>query len=156
MKLYELKNVYFVHMHTKFQLSSFIRSGDIADSHLGVFFSKMPFFQKNAVFMYKSKSAISLLLLKLESWNLVCICKKCIFLVACYATLHPALSVRPSVGPSVRRSVRPSHFTFFGFLGFLAWLLLPKWSGNLNYGPCPPARDWGSRVSGLVLFLRAM
>ena len=30
------------------------------------------------------------------------------FLVACYATLHPALSVRRSVGPSVRRSVRPS------------------------------------------------
>ena len=37
-----------------------------------------------------------------------------------HATLHPALSVRRSVGPSVRRSVgpsvrpsvRPSHFTF--------------------------------------------
>ena len=68
------------------------------------------------------------------------------FLVACYATLHPALSVRPSVGPSVR----PSHFTFFGFLRFLASLLLPKWWSDLNYGPCPPARDWGSRVSGLV------
>ena len=55
--------------------------------------------------------------------------------------------VGPSVGPSVRRAVR--HFTFSGFLRFLASLLLPKWSGDLNYGPCPPARDWGSRGSGL-------
>ena len=31
-------------------------------------------------------------------------------------------------------------------------MLLPKCSGDLKYGPCPPARDWGSRVSGLVLF----
>ena len=52
------------------------------------------------------------------------------------------------VGPSVRHTL-----LFFVFLGFLASLLLPKWSGNLNYGPCPPARDWGSRVSGLV-FIR--
>lgn len=29
-------------------------------------------------------------------------------------------------------------------------LLLPKWSSDLKYGPCPPARDFGSRVSGLV------
>ena len=49
----------FIHVHTKFQLSSFIRSGDIADLLLGVFFSKMPFFQKNAVFIYKSKGYIS-------------------------------------------------------------------------------------------------
>merc|ERR1712105_153220 len=28
---------------------------------------------------------------------------------------------------------------------------LPKCSAGLNHGPCPPARDWGSRVSGLVL-----
>ena len=63
-----------------------------------------------------------------------------------YAILHPALSVRRSVGPS--------HFTFFGFLRFLALPLLPKQSGDLNYGPCPPARDWGSRVSGLVFFIR--
>ena len=54
------------------------------------------------------------------------------------------------VGPSVHRSICPSHFTFFGFLQFLASLLLRKWSGDLNYSPCPPARDWGSRVSGLV------
>ena len=35
------------------------------------------------------------------------------FLVACYATLHPALSVHTSVRPLVRLS----HFTFFGFCG---------------------------------------
>ena len=35
-------------------------------------------------------------------------------------------------------------------MGFLALLLLPKCSTDLNYGLCPPARDWGSRVSGLV------
>ena len=32
--------------------------------------------------------------------------------------------------------------------------LLPKWSNDLNYGPRPPACDFGSRVSGLVLFLQ--
>ena len=37
------------------------------------------------------------------------------FLVACYATLHPALSVRRSVGQSVRPSVRHTllFFVFF-------------------------------------------
>ena len=35
-------------------------------------------------------------------------------------------------------------------MGFLASLLLPKWSGDLNYSPCPLARNWGSRVSSLV------
>ena len=35
------------------------------------------------------------------------------FLVACYTTLHPALSIRPSVGLSVSRSV-----TFYFFLWF--------------------------------------
>ena len=55
------------------------------------------------------------------------------------------------VGLSVRPSVRPSNFTFSALMGFLALLLLPKCSADLNYGPCPPARDWGSRVSGLFL-----
>ena len=36
----------------------------------------------------------------------------CDFLVACYTTLHPALSV----GPSVRRSV--TLYFFLGFAGF--------------------------------------
>ena len=48
------------------------------------------------------------------------------FLVAGYATLHPALSVRPSVAL---------------VMGFLALLLLPKCSTDLNHGPYPPARD---------------
>ena len=69
-------------------------------------------------------------------------------------------SVGPSVGPLVRPSVGPSHFTFSAFFSFLALPLLPKCSGDLKYGPCPPARDWDSRVSGLVnnmtkLFFRA-
>ena len=63
-----------------------------------------------------------------------------------HATLHPALSVRRSVG----RSVGWSHFTFFYVFYSLTSLLLPKWSSDLKYGPCPPTRDWGSRVSGLV------
>ena len=44
---------------------------------------------------------------------------------------------------------------FFGFLRSSAKLLLPRWSTVLKYSPCPPARDWGSRVSGLV-FLSAL
>ena len=30
-------------------------------------------------------------------------------------------------------------------------LLLPKWSSDLKYCPCAPARDFGSRVSDLVI-----
>ena len=36
-------------------------------------------------------------------------------------------------------------------MGFLAIPLLLKCSTDLKYGPCPPARDWGSGVSGLVI-----
>ena len=50
----------------------------------------------------------------------------CWFLVACFATLHPALSVRRSVGPSVRRSLRPSvgpsHTSIHYFFGFFCGL----------------------------------
>ena len=46
------------------------------------------------------------------------------FLVACYATLHPALSVRrsvcPSVGPSVRPSVTLYFFWVFAVFGLTA------------------------------------
>ena len=45
------------------------------------------------------------------------------FLVACYASLHPALSVLPLV--------RPSHFTFFlvfAVFGLTAPALVIKWS----------------------------
>ena len=72
------------------------------------------------------------------------------FLVACYATQQPALSVRRSIHRSVRRSVT---LYFFGFLWSLASQLLPKCLIDIEYSPCPPASDWNSRVSGLVLFL---
>ena len=62
------------------------------------------------------------------------------FLVACYVTLHPAISVRRSVGPFV---------TFYFFFSSMASLLLPKWTKNLKWGSCPLARDWWSRVSSL-------
>ena len=68
------------------------------------------------------------------------------FLVACtrlYTPLCP--SVGWLVGPSVT-------FYFFYVFTFLTSLLLPKWSSDLKYGPCPPARDFGSRVSGLVFW----
>ena len=56
--------------------------------------------------------------------------------------------LRDSTPRFVGPSVRPSLFTFF--LRSLVSLLLPKWSNDLKYGPCPTARDLGSRVSGLV------
>ena len=72
------------------------------------------------------------------------------YLVACtqlYTPLCLSLTVGQSVGWLVGRSV-----TFYFFYDSYFWtsLLLPKWSSDLKYGPCPPARDWGSRVSGLV------
>ena len=71
-----------------------------------------------------------------------------LFSVACYATLHLALSV----WPSVRWSVGPSHFIFSGFSRSLALLLLPKWSSDLKYSPCPPpARDHVSRREALFI-----
>ena len=59
----------------------------------------------------------------------------------------------PSIGPSVGPSVRTLHFTFFVFLrfcGLTAPAQMIKWP---QISSCPPARDWGSRVSGLVLAL---
>ena len=61
------------------------------------------------------------------------------FLVACTRLYNPLC---PLVGWS--------HFTFFYDFISLTSLLLPKWSGDLKYGPCPPARDFGSRASALV------
>ena len=58
-------------------------------------------------------------------------------------------------GESGKTSVRPSLSWMVGYsLLFcvfysLTALLLLKGSGDLKYGPCPPARDWGSRVSNL-------
>ena len=62
------------------------------------------------------------------------------------ATLQPILSIHPSVGCLVSRSRR----TLFYDLISLTTLQLLKWSSDLKYGPCPLARDFGSRVSGLV------
>ena len=67
------------------------------------------------------------------------------FLVACTRLYNPLC-------PSVGRLVGRSHFTFFYDFISLTSLLLPKWSGDLKYGPCPPARGFGSCVSGLVYF----
>ena len=61
------------------------------------------------------------------------------FLVACTRLYNPLC---PPVGWS--------HFTFFYDFIYLTSLLLPKWSGDLKYGPFRPARDFGSRVSALV------
>ena len=67
------------------------------------------------------------------------------FLVACYANLWPAMSV----GRSVCRSVALSFFGVFGCL--LQYCSCPNaWVSMFHHCPCPPARDFGSRVSGLV------
>ena len=50
-----------------------------------------------------------------------------------------------------RQTNRSVTFYFFITLIFLTSLLLPKWSCDLKYGPCLPARDFGSRVSGLFV-----
>ena len=65
------------------------------------------------------------------------------FLVACMWLYKPLC---PSVGRLVTLNF------FYDFIS-LTSLLLPKWSCDLKYGPCPPAREFGSHVSGLVLFL---
>ena len=65
-----------------------------------------------------------------------------------HPTLQSALSIGRSVGWLVGWSV--TLYFFYDFIS-LTSLLLPKWSGDLKYGPCPSARDFSSRVSGLVL-----
>ena len=67
-----------------------------------------------------------------------------------HATLQPALLVGQLVGPSVGRLVGRSRFTFLYDFTSLTLLLLPEWSGDIKYGPCPPAPDFGSRVADLV------
>ena len=68
--------------------------------------------------------------------------------------MRPRISIRGHVRRSVGPSVGPSHFTFSAFMGILAIPLLPKCATDLKYGPCPPARDWGSCVSGLIIATR--
>ena len=57
-----------------------------------------------------------------------------------HATVHTSLSIRPLVTLFF-------HDFFFG-----PHCSCPNGRKNLKYGPCPPARDFGSRVSGLVFF----
>ena len=60
--------------------------------------------------------------------------------------------LRDSTPRFVRRSIGWSvgHTLLFYVFYSSTILLLPKCSGELKYGPCPPAHDWGSRVSSLV------
>ena len=60
------------------------------------------------------------------------------------------MDTRLPFAESVGMSVGPSVGHIFELQLVYALLLLPTWSGDLKYGPCPPARDFGSRVSGLV------
>ena len=105
-------------------------------------------------------------------WRIVIV--SVIFLVAdtqLYKSLCP--SVRLLVGWSVcehkSKSVKtrisaPAHPSATG-IGRVSGLVLVAcftplcssvgWCGDFNYGPCPPTRDWGSRVSGLVAFYPA-
>ena len=66
----------------------------------------------------------------------------------CYATLHPALLIRQSVFVSVLLIL----IQFFRYLqAVFALLLLSKSIRTLvHHCSCPPARNLGSRVSGLV------
>ena len=63
------------------------------------------------------------------------------FLVACYATLQPALSVRPSVRPLVRPSVCPSVWhtlLFSGFCGLWPHCSCPNDLVTSNTAPAHP------------------
>ena len=62
-------------------------------------------------------------------------------------TLHPALSVRWSVG---------TLYTILAFLSFLSIQLLPRCPSDLpQHCSCPPARALGSHVPGLVDLCKA-
>ena len=70
----------------------------------------------------------------------------CVTILISWITFFSRDSTTRFVRFSVGRSV-----TFYFFLfHFLTPLLLPKWSSDLKYGPCPPARNFGSRVCSLV------
>ena len=72
----------------------------------------------------------------------------------------PRYSTSHYIGPLVcwsvsspRRAVCQFHFTFSAFMRYLSSLLLPKFPSDLfNHCTCPPASDWGSRLSGLISF----
>ena len=60
------------------------------------------------------------------------------FLVACYATLQPALSVRRSVGPSVRPSITLYFVVFFFFCGLWPHCSCPNDQVTSNTAPAHP------------------
>ena len=71
-----------------------------------------------------------------------------LFLVACYATLHPAMAVRWSVGWSVGRS----PFYFFGdFLAFLAYGSCPD--ALVTFSSTAPAHPHATRVAVYLALL---
>ena len=55
-----------------------------------------------------------------------------------------------SVGPLVRPSVTLYFFLVFAIFSLIASAQMIKWP---QIRPLPPARDWGSRVSGLVSYI---
>ena len=55
------------------------------------------------------------------------------------------------VGPLVGRLVGLSPFYFFYVFAVFGLTALAQMLQKLKYCPCPPTRDWGSCVSGLVL-----
>ena len=61
-----------------------------------------------------------------------------------HATLHDAMLVRRLVGWSVGRLVGPLH------LFLIAYFAVSRLAES-HYCPCPTARDWASRVSGIVI-----
>ena len=61
-----------------------------------------------------------------------------IFLVACYATLHPALSVCPLFRPSVHSSVGPSVTLFWGFCVLWPDCSYPNDKVTSNMAPAHP------------------
>ena len=65
---------------------------------------------------------------------------KMLFLVACTRLYTPLC---PSVVWSVGWSV--TLYFFYVFYSVTS-LLQPKWSSDRKYGPCPSARDFGSRI----------
>ena len=72
-----------------------------------------------------------------------------------FSRVHAKLQSAMSVGRSVGRSVGQSVGQLVGdTLLFWRFQLLPKFLVNLFYHrPCPPARDFGSRVYSLVFLL---
>ena len=73
------------------------------------------------------------------------------FFILVYFILFFSRALRDSTPRFVRRLVGWFVTLYFFYVFYsLTVLLLPKCSGELKYGPRPPARNWVSRVSGLV------